>query len=471
MGPMARTQRKQKKTKKDRLTPEERAKRVAAHRAQEAEKAAKRKELQAQRDERYKAKTERKTLRDERHRLIDLINHTYTNLPTTREKLLQIVDSAYENEDSALESVSGVRIQVEESCAAHIQKKRQYEEKYADVFADPHYEYVLPWLKPHVFSRMKEAGLLDNAALQDLGDFLGELEEHSADKDRLIRDFKREHKPLFELVPLHRTLTKRLADVSTPYGQWLELGMFQESRIGDSVPAAGENILPLITGTAVELLIRSESKSDDGPLNIFAHARMGAVHNDRKEEEPNWERMILQGSEEKRAEAAVLLGAMECTYRSGQVYSPPAPNPTTVEHLLYMTSTLRNFLDSRGGVSLAGVAFREDAFTPYVGWAEGDFLTPGTLWDCKVAVKKPDGKNLLQVLGYWILGVASGDSTFDEIEWIGIVNPRLGTAWTAHVRNLPRNVILRTADYIIGYALEDSRYERILSRLDSLNTL
>lgn len=149
--------------------------------------------------------------------------------------------------------------------------------------------------------------------------------------------------------------------------------MFREFSIGEPVPKDEENIIPIITGTAVELLVRGTSVETAGSDRIFGNARKAAVHVGKAREESCWERMVVHGTDAERAEAAVFLGAMECTYRSGQKYETPPPDSVATQHILSMSSTLQRFLDSRGGISSAGVEFRQEAFTPYVIRAEGDF--------------------------------------------------------------------------------------------------
>lgn len=406
-----------------------------------------------------------KALKAERSRLLDLINGVFDSRSHARASLSQLVESTYGNAEATIESASDTRIEVERACDARRREMDTYAEKYADILSDPWYEYLSPWMEPHVFSHLRELELLDDAAFEDLSNMLMDLEE-TRDPDRVIREFKHAHRALFELVPLRRILTGRLADVSTPYGQWLDLSMFRELRIGEPVPKDEENIVPTITGTAVELLARSTSVETAGLDRLFSNARKAAAFVGKTDEESRWERVILHGTDVERAEAAVFLGAMECTYRSGQKHETPPPDSVTTEHILSMASTLQHLLDSRGGISSAGVEFWWDAFTSYVARAEGDFLTPGTLWDCKVKVRKPEGKDLLQVLCYWILGVGSGDPTFDAVDRIGIVNPRLGKAWVARVQDVPRGVVLKAASYIIGYYSGDPRRTRVQARLD-----
>ena len=472
---MAKKHHKQHKPKKDRLTPDERARRLAAHRAQAEKIAAERKEQRELRREQARLDGERKNARRENsqmireacRKLLEKVQSTFDVWSDERDVLTAKIKSTSRNPDATPSDVSRLRAEVEKAC---MDRERRDTEASNRVMRDM-YGDLVPSVFGTAYASVERSGLLDDVTLP----LLCELVEASMFRDTehvetILDTLKQQHRGLFERIPLRRTLSKRIAEVSTPYGQWLDRRMFQERNIADNVPAAGENILGTIMGTAVELLVRTVSEEDDS-ARAFAHARTGAMHNNRMEDEPAWERMILDGTADEQAVAAVMLGAMECTYRSGQTYAPPEPNPATVEHLLSMASTLRSFLDSQGGVSSAGVDFRQDAFTPYVKRAEGDFLTPGALWDCKASVKKPEGNQLLQILGYWILGVGSGDPVFAEIDRIGIVNPRLGMVWTAHVGDLPLGVVLKTASYIIGYDTEDARYGRVVSRYDSLHSL
>lgn len=465
---MARTHGKPRKRHgKDRLTPEERERRVAEHRAQAERTAAERAERRAQREERGRQRAGRmdvlRQLSRERRRLLDRIVDVFGPWSDECDGLRRAVKTAYNAADATMSSVAGTRRMVEEACADHERSIAEAEEwSLNELYGD-----FVPRLFGAAYGRVERSGLIDDVTFPLLRDlalcvFFGDDEGRHG----ILGALKRDHRMLYESIPLSRTLTGRLADVSTPHGQWLDLSMFREFSIGEPVPKDEENIIPIITGTAVELLVRGTSVETAGSDRIFGNARKAAVHVGKAREESCWERMVVHGTDAERAEAAVFLGAMECTYRSGQKYETPPPDSVATQHILSMSSTLQRFLDSRGGISSAGVEFRQEAFTPYVIRAEGDFLTPDTLWDCKVKVRKPEGKDLLQVLCYWILGVGSGDPTFDAVDRIGIVNPRLGKAWITRVQDVPRGVVLKAASYIIGYDSGDPRRTRIQARLD-----
>jgi len=92
------------------------------------------------------------------------------------------------------------------------------------------------------------------------------------------------------------------------------------------------------------------------------------------------------------------------------------------------------------------------AYTHLIRIGDGDILTKDTLWDIKVSKTKPQPKNTLQILVYWIMGRRSIHPQFQTIEKLGIVNPRLGKTWTIAVEEIPDSTLTQVSSDVIGYA-------------------
>lgn len=106
---------------KDRLTPEERERRVAEHRAQAERTAAERAERRAQREERGRQRAGRmdvlRQLSRERRRLLDRIVDVFGPRSDEGDELKRAVKAAYNAADATMSSVAGTRRMVEEACA------------------------------------------------------------------------------------------------------------------------------------------------------------------------------------------------------------------------------------------------------------------------------------------------------------------------------------------------------------------
>ena len=57
----------------------------------------------------------------------------------------------------------------------------------------------------------------------------------------------------------------------------------------------------------------------------------------------------------------------------------------------------------------------------------------------------------MQILMYWIMGKHSGNSIFENIDKIGIFNPRQNVMHTFDMRYMPQDVIREIEKNVIGY--------------------
>lgn len=78
----------------------------------------------------------------------------------------------------------------------------------------------------------------------------------------------------------------------------------------------------------------------------------------------------------------------------------------------------------------------EGGYTDIITTGDGDFLTENTLWDFKVTKTNPTNKHTLQLLVYYLMGKQSKHDYFDNIDSIGIFNPRLNNAYTLDIDTL-----------------------------------
>lgn len=85
-------------------------------------------------------------------------------------------------------------------------------------------------------------------------------------------------------------------------------------------------------------------------------------------------------------------------------------------------------------------------FKPYgynntVTSGEGDFCTKYTLWDLKVANGDPTTKDTLQLLIYYIMAKHSGNRLYNNVNSVGVYNPKLDAIWTCKMDSVDSSII------------------------------
>ena len=161
------------------------------------------------------------------------------------------------------------------------------------------------------------------------------------------------------------------------------------------------------------------------------------------------------------------IGAM-----ASREYSDINPDKCTIENIRIMVKRSIAFFDEYGPIIQDGFTFEPDlgykissrlveenikelgsfgGYTATVSKGDGDFLTKDTLWDFKVSKNKPKKEHTLQLLMYWIMGQHSGKSMFNEIDKIGIYNPRLNIVYSYEIRKIPPETIIEIEQEVICY--------------------
>lgn len=128
----------------------------------------------------------------------------------------------------------------------------------------------------------------------------------------------------------------------------------------------------------------------------------------------------------------------------------PEPNHDTLFNVRLMITRMVRFLSEYGPVIKSGFTM-DGGYTDIVSSGDGDFLTEDTLWDVKTSKFSPKASDTLQVLMYYIMGKHSWNESFQKIQSIGIVNPRLNSIWTIDAAQVPHSVIEEVERHVIGY--------------------
>lgn len=100
---------------------------------------------------------------------------------------------------------------------------------------------------------------------------------------------------------------------------------------------------------------------------------------------------------------------------------------------------------------------------------DGDYLTNDTIWDFKVSKNEPTSKHSLQLLMYYILGKHSIHSQFNQIQYLGIYNPRLNKVYRYDIYNLSKEVIEEVSSEVIGYGKSADDVRKLVARQSNVS--
>ena len=115
-----------------------------------------------------------------------------------------------------------------------------------------------------------------------------------------------------------------------------------------------------------------------------------------------------------------------------------------------MLKRVQTFIEAYGPVVQDGFRF-DGAYTDLITDGDGDFLTQDTVWDLKVIKSKPNAKQTLQVLIYYLMGKASTNPNFNSINKIGIFNPRLNQAYILNLEKMASETLDEVSLDVVGY--------------------
>lgn len=126
------------------------------------------------------------------------------------------------------------------------------------------------------------------------------------------------------------------------------------------------------------------------------------------------------------------------------------PDKNTINNIKILIERSLNFWEKYGPIKEDGFTF-EGGYTDVVNTGDGDFLTEDTLWDFKVSKSAPKSEHTLQLVMYYIMGKHSEKPCFDNIDKIGIFNPRLNKVYLLDINLIPNDIIKTIEKDIICY--------------------
>ena len=257
------------------------------------------------------------------------------------------------------------------------------------------------------------------------------------------------------------SVTKRIGEIKQPRGGYLKPSQMKVVQLSDSCTLSNsENVHWTIIGLVVDYLTRFMlTKSYEDAFRISLKGAYNAqllTGKDTLKEAISYMEQI-QGLDDNSIVNACKLVTYDVWLRAplSSLYSkgPHETNPDcdTVNNIRIMVQRSIAFWQINGPVVENGFTFEPNGYTEIITSGDGDYLTEDTLWDVKVSKKSITSQNTMQILMYWIMGKHSGNSIFENIDKIGIFNPRQNVMHTFDMRYMPQDVIREIEKNVIGY--------------------
>lgn len=258
------------------------------------------------------------------------------------------------------------------------------------------------------------------------------------------------------------SVTQRIKEVTQPRGGYVKLTQFQMKEIDDTrVLSDSENISASIVGMVVDYLTRFIMEGN--VKEAFEISCKGAKIAEKNFQQKNYLKRAqsllanITGLDDDSIMNACKLVTYDVWFRNpkeafrAKRAEEIKPDAVTIQNIRVMVERSVAFWDQYGPIKKSGFSFESKGYTEIVTQGDGDYLTDDTLWDFKVSKSKPNNKNTLQLLMYWIMGQHSEQEIYKNIHKLGIFNPRLNRVYILDVENIEKKVIKIVEDEVIGY--------------------
>lgn len=257
------------------------------------------------------------------------------------------------------------------------------------------------------------------------------------------------------------SVTQRIKQVKQPWGGYIRpKTAFHVQQFDDETALNDEeNIHPILVGLLVDYLTRFMNESS--PEEAFKISIQGAINIG----EYGLARAFLKrikGLDDETIRCAHKLVEYDVYYRVGmssfyssvyrtmQKRDSPILTDETIENIRTMVKRSLTFIENYGPITKDGFTL-DGAYTDIITIGDGDYLTADTLWDFKVSKKEPNKDQTLQILIYYIMGKHSNYLEFNNIQNLGIFNPRLNKAYSLSVSDISDEIITEVSEKVIGY--------------------
>ncbi|GBU10969.1 hypothetical protein AwErysi_05850 [Erysipelotrichaceae bacterium] len=249
-------------------------------------------------------------------------------------------------------------------------------------------------------------------------------------------------------------VTQAVKRTSQPRGGYIPPKIMEAVSIESLTKLNGmesENIHATTVGLAVDYLTRFMNGSQKN--EAFKISLMGS-HNAGEHDKAEDLLDKVVGLDDISITAACQLVGYDVCYRAGTAMFKGVdsifPNKPTCENIKVMVERGVTFIKQYGPIVKDGFGF-EGAYTRKITIGDGDFLTKTTIWDFKVSKSNPTNKHTLQLIIYYLMGKRTQHKEFEDVEKIGIFNPRLNMVYTLEVSKISSKIIEDIEKNVIGY--------------------
>lgn len=257
------------------------------------------------------------------------------------------------------------------------------------------------------------------------------------------------------------SVTQRIKQVKQPWGGYIRpKTAFHVQQFDDETALNDEeNIHPILVGLLVDYLTRF--MNGFSPEEAFKISIQGAINIGEYGLAKAFLKRI-KGLDDETIRCAHKLVEYDVYYRVGmssfyssvyrtmQKRDSPILTDETIENIRTMVKRSLTFIENYGPITKDGFTL-DGAYTDIITIGDGDYLTADTLWDFKVSKKEPNKDQTLQILIYYIMGKHSNYLEFNNIQNLGIFNPRLNKAYSLSVSDISDEIITEVSEKVIGY--------------------
>lgn len=265
------------------------------------------------------------------------------------------------------------------------------------------------------------------------------------------------------------SVTQRIKQIKQPRGGYINPSALIMRQMEDNQTLGPENLHPSVIGTVVDYLTRymlTQNVHEAFDISILGYqARMYMLGPQilEKDKKLHIDLPYLLSRIDGLDDHSIIAACKSCCYdvwyrnplylttRDQSQAQITMPDQQTISNIRTMVMRSMQFFDEYGPVKSTGFTFEPNGYTITVHSGDGDYLTADTLWDFKVPKSEPTNKHTLQLLMYWIMGQHSGNKIFENIEKLGIFNPRLNKVYTININKVPKEIIKVVETDVIGY--------------------
>ncbi len=257
------------------------------------------------------------------------------------------------------------------------------------------------------------------------------------------------------------SVTRRIAQIRQPYGGLLKPSKFKKTVFDDGIVLSEyTNISHALIGLAVDYLTRF--MLGDSKESAFRISMAGAEICGEKELRAA-KRLLkcVTGLDDQSIVNTCKLVSFDIWKRNyfgaleAITYKDVKPNASTISNIRTMVNRSLQFWEENGPIIYSGFTFELDGYSSTVSSGDGDYLTADTLWDCKVSKKNLSSQNTLQLLMYWIMGVHSKQPKYQNVQKLGVFNPKLNAAYVINTSEIPQRTVEIVEKYVICYGIPE----------------